>query len=186
MTCGYPYGPQIQLFYDQGGANPLSVTCTEDAGNFRSDGGDDRLSQTGYDRTVQPATIAQIANTAMGAIVFAKPVYRPKFAFAARLQLLSDLQAETAIAMFERQRLELKLVTLYDRRLVTREPAPRTRAKVGVVDNAPTIAGIDLFFAQYKIWITQYSEPYRAERNNNYLDFEAVEVDSPIPPTNDL
>jgi hypothetical protein len=182
LTCGYPYGPQIQLLYDQSGANPLAVTYTEDAGNFRSDDGDDRLSQAGYDRTIQPATTAQVTITAMGAAKFSKPIYRPKHAIAARLQLLTNQQVSDTLGMFERQRLELKLITLLDQRLVTREPAPRIRARFGTLTDAPVTAGMEAFWGLYRIWVLQYSEPYQINHDENYLDFEAVEVGAPIAP----
>ena len=185
MTCSYPYGPQIQLLYDLGGSNPLSVTFTDAAGNFRCDDGTDRLSQTGYDKVPQAATVAQAVPTAMGAARYSRPIYRPKFEIKVRLQQLTDLQTDTTIAMIERSRLDLRSITLYDQRLVTREPTPRTRAKIGTVTGAPTVAGVDLFFPQLLIWITQYSEPYRLDQDNNYLDFEAIEIGAPIPPTAD-
>ena len=181
MTCGYPYGPQIQLLYDQGGTGPLSATFTEAAGNFRAEGGDDRLSEAGYDRTAQPNTIAQIVLTAMGAAKIAKPIYRPKWAFATRLQLLTDQQVSDTLGMIERQRIELKPIVLLDQRIATREPAPRIRAQVGTI-TTPSTAGMLQFWGQFNIWVTQYSEPYKLDHDQNYFDFEAVEFGPPIAP----
>lgn len=177
LVAAYPYGPQLRLLY--GG---LDVTFTTLAGNFRSEGGRDRISRHGYDRAYQKDTTPKAEASLLGSPLIKGVPYGKKYEFGVRLQMLTNLQLDTTLAIFEMSSDAGELITIYDQRLVTREPSPRTRAKVGTVLGAPTVAGMEYYYGQYRAWVTQWSEPYRMEPNLNYLDFAAIEIGPPIAP----
>lgn len=183
LVTQYPYGTSLRLLY--GG---LDVTFTAGAENFRIEAGTDNISQLGYDRTLQKSTDAQAEASLLGSPMIKGVPYGQKYEMSVRLRNLSDTQLETTMGIIERSHADGALVTLYDQRQVTREPTPRTRAKVGTVVGAPTIAGMDFYYAQYRVWVTQWSEPYRTDRGLSYLDFAAIEIGRPIAPgsPNDL
>jgi hypothetical protein len=175
----YPYGPSLRLIF-----GALDVTFSATVSNFRAEQGSERISWHGYERTFQDATTAKAEAHLLGASLIKGVPYGPKYQMDARLHLLTDQQVETAIGIFHLSHKVGALVTLHDQRIVTKEPTPRTRAKVGTVIGAPTVAGMEYYYAQYRVWVTQWSEPYRLKADNNYLDFSVIEIGAPIAPGN--
>lgn len=177
LVATYPYGPSLRLIY-----GALNVSFTSLAGNFRSEQGKERLLRHGFDCTIRDGTDSKAEPSMMGSPLIKQVPYGVKYEMKTRLQMLTDLQCDTAIAIFQKSHKDGALVTLYNQRLVLKEPSPRTRAKVGTVTGAPAVPGMEYYFAQHRVWIESWTEPYRMAPNFNYLDFDAVEWGAPIAP----
>lgn len=182
FTPTFPFGAYQRFTY-----GALEVVLNYADNRFMGGQGQTLLDEWGYDRYQDTEYLPKTTYGYHGASHWAAPPFNAPYKFEWKLQTLPKEDYFTLWAMYRQSLKDRQPIRLDDARLALDEPAPRNRAKVGTVTDAPTIAGMGFFFARFNIVLSL--ERDRGRFQNGYtLNMSAIEFDPdrPVPITEDL
>jgi hypothetical protein len=172
----YPYGPRLTLFVDRGLSSEIRVDLTETKSSFAAgQDGDGNIPRLGYDRTADDNSVAKLATNLQGRKRVNGHPYPVLQVFDFRLQFLTELEARKLRAMHEIQQRTGKNILLWDERICMEEVGPRQRGRVAAAIVSPALPGIEYYWGQFFVWITEWSDPVKSTTGDFRIQFKAEE-----------